>query len=237
VVLHRCHFDQVSSTQDEARRVWKEKDLGPTDLLAVTASTQAQGRGRQGRVWHSQSAENLYLTVAFDASFVPQAHWSLWPLYFAELVWEQLSVEGLCLKWPNDLVFLSSDRFEKCGGILIEVHKGTFFCGLGLNWTDADFQGSRALFTRSAPSKEEWVEALLESLQERRNSPQFLKLFQSCPERLWRGPMAWMEGWALSDKVSRVHGLGTKGELLAIQDGKIRSVVSGELRLLNPKEG
>ena len=234
--MHRFHFDHVGSTQDEARRLWREKDLGPSDLLAVTAGTQAQGRGRQGRVWHSQSVENLYLTLAFDASLVPQSHWALWPLFFAELVWKQLGVEGLSLKWPNDLVFLNADGFQKSGGILNEVHRGTFFCGLGLNWTNADFEGSRALFRQSAPSKESWVEALLEQLQNAWSSADYLDQLQTCPERLWSGSMSWMKGWVLSDGVSQVHGLGTKGELLAICDGKIRSVVSGELRLLNPKE-
>ena len=54
------HYDELESTNDEARRLTGE---GAPHGTAIVARTQRAGRGRLGRTWHSPDAGNLYLSL------------------------------------------------------------------------------------------------------------------------------------------------------------------------------
>jgi BirA family transcriptional regulator, biotin operon repressor / biotin---[acetyl-CoA-carboxylase] ligase len=122
-------FDEIDSTNEEARRRSSAGDLGPCWL---TARTQTAGRGRLGRDWDSPKG-NLFATALFE---FPK------PLTEATLVCfsaglavidaaRALGVEAdaLRLKWPNDI--LVGDA--KLAGILIETgqSRGRLWMGAG----------------------------------------------------------------------------------------------------------
>lgn len=83
------------------------------------AEQQSQGRGRRGRVWVSPFAKNIYLSLSWTFSGGAQAleGLSLAVGVVAVKALEGLGVEGLSLKWPNDLLY----KGRKLGGILLEM--------------------------------------------------------------------------------------------------------------------
>lgn len=106
------------------------------DPQALLAEHQARGRGRQGRSWHSPFGTNLYLSLGWT---FPQ-----WPPQLTALALatgvavadalQSAGVDGIKLKWPNDLWWNDA----KLGGILIEQRGEAggacrVVIGLGLN--------------------------------------------------------------------------------------------------------
>ena len=100
------------------------------------AERQTAGRGRRGRQWQSPFARNLYMSLAFerDLGFQKLSGLSLVAGVAVVRALEELGVQGLALKWPND-IWLDGN---KLAGILVEL-QGEFqatsrvVIGLGLN--------------------------------------------------------------------------------------------------------
>lgn len=100
------------------------------------ADHQTSGRGRHYRRWISAPGSGVYLSFAYT---FPNRVDKLGGLTLAIGVGvitalQHLDVEGLGLKWPNDIVA----RDGKLGGILTEVQSGrspdmTVVTGIGLN--------------------------------------------------------------------------------------------------------
>jgi biotin-[acetyl-CoA-carboxylase] ligase BirA-like protein len=108
-------FDELDSTNDEAKRLIASNELGP---LWIVAARQTSGRGRLGRNWISTSGNlhaSLILSGDFSPALAPQLGFvaGLATLRAAEAVTGR---SGVALKWPNDLLF---DR-AKLGGVLLE---------------------------------------------------------------------------------------------------------------------
>jgi BirA family biotin operon repressor/biotin-[acetyl-CoA-carboxylase] ligase len=142
--------EPVGSTQDEARRLLRERHGDEAGkCLAVLADQQNQGRGTQGRKWESvpDRAGNLYLTVCVPMDQIPVTL-TLLPLQVGVLVARGVSrLLEACrvsndpsnkkvlatVKWPNDV--LIDDK--KVSGTLIEseVLDGTswLLVGIGVN--------------------------------------------------------------------------------------------------------
>lgn len=97
---------------------------------------QTAGKGRRGRQWHSPYAQNIYCTLGIEKS-LPASHLGLLSILSGIALCEALltcGIEGVQLKWPNDLYF----QRKKLGGILIEskpAANGRYFfaIGFGLN--------------------------------------------------------------------------------------------------------
>ncbi len=108
-------FDELDSTNAEARR---RAEAGETGPLWITAERQSAGRGRRGRAWET-GVGNLAATLltctdrppaeAAQLSFVTA-------LAVHDLVAAYAVPETVRLKWPND-VLLSG---RKVAGILVE---------------------------------------------------------------------------------------------------------------------
>lgn len=112
------HFEQLDSTNEEARRLGEAGEVGP---VWIVADRQTAGRGRRGRGWASPTG-NLMATLL------------LWPDCGAAKAGELAFVAGLAvhdaaaallepakrpalrLKWPNDLLYDGA----KIAGILLE---------------------------------------------------------------------------------------------------------------------
>jgi len=124
---------EVDSTN---RFMLEREDSGESGVRACVAETQTAGRGRRGRGWHSPFGANLYLSVLRRFALAPE---SLPGLSLAVGVavaraMGLLGVQGVALKWPNDIQLGG----EKLGGILLEMSTvGAGSCrvvaGIGIN--------------------------------------------------------------------------------------------------------
>jgi BirA family biotin operon repressor/biotin-[acetyl-CoA-carboxylase] ligase len=113
-------FDEVGSTNDEAKRLAED---GAAAGLVVTAQTQSRGRGRHGRRWSSPPG-NLYATVLLRPD-CPVAASAALSLVSGLALAETLGALGpehleLRLKWPNDVLIGAA----KVAGILLETAAG-----------------------------------------------------------------------------------------------------------------
>ena len=109
--------DTCASTNDLARAHLAERSVSG---WGVCARRQTAGRGRLGRSWSDLGGEQLFLSVALSGGAFRRvvAQLSLAAgVGVAEALAEQ-GVEGVLLKWPNDLI--GSDG-RKLGGILGEA--------------------------------------------------------------------------------------------------------------------
>ena len=105
------------------------------------ADHQTSGRGRHFRRWISAPGAGLYMSFSYTFSRTPRELGGLTLAIGVGVVHalQQLDVEGLSLKWPNDIVALDG----KLGGILTEVQSGrsdnaTVVTGIGLNVASPD---------------------------------------------------------------------------------------------------
>ena len=207
---------------------------------------QTAGRGRMGRRWVSPFGSNIYLSI----------HWQ-YPLPIAELsglslaagvavarCLESLGLEGIELKWPNDVLWQN----RKLAGLLLEVSgeqggPSRIVLGLGLNcridrehaadidqpWADlSQVPGGDGL------SRNTLVSSLLDHLLDTLN--QF--------EREGLTPL--IPAWKLYDsylgklvvvqmgahRMEGVHqGIDQNGALLLLQEGRIQTYYGGEISL------
>ena len=109
-------------------------DDGRVHVLA--AERQTAGRGRRGRVWQSWPGAGLTFSVLWR--FAPAAHvpagLSLVVGLAVARTLEELGVEGVALKWPNDVLI----QGKKLAGILVELSSGrgrglAAVIGIGIN--------------------------------------------------------------------------------------------------------
>ncbi|MBP6750253.1 MAG: biotin--[acetyl-CoA-carboxylase] ligase [Xanthomonadaceae bacterium] len=126
----------IDSTNSELLR----RDTARIGACVLFAEHQTGGRGRQGRVWVSPPACNLYVSIA--RHFVgPVSRLGGLSIAVGVATAEALRALGLDtvgLKWPNDVVIADGARLRKLGGILIESGGGRdgavrAIIGLGLN--------------------------------------------------------------------------------------------------------
>lgn len=126
-------LDAIDSTNDEAAR---QLAAGRPTPFAVLARRQTRGRGRFGRVWHSESTSNLYATFAFRPRVEPERMqtFTLWMGVNVCVLLENFARVMPGIKWPNDIVFDG----RKAGGMLTEARVDAdqirdLVFGLGLN--------------------------------------------------------------------------------------------------------
>ena len=128
------YFPVIDSTNSEAERQLSHHRHAP---FAVASSCQTKGRGRLGRDWHSATADNLYLSVAFEPNIPPQAlqHFTLWVgIHICRALQGFVPKAPLKIKWPNDL----HCNGRKFAGMLTEAKVDadslrSIIFGIGLN--------------------------------------------------------------------------------------------------------
>lgn len=83
------------------------------------AEYQRAGQGRRGKVWHSPPMSNLYCSLnrRFACSMADLSGFSLAVAVMLVEALKEMSIEGLSLKWPNDLWL----QGKKCAGLLIQL--------------------------------------------------------------------------------------------------------------------
>jgi BirA family biotin operon repressor/biotin-[acetyl-CoA-carboxylase] ligase len=114
---YRLHaYPRLASTNDEARRLLRAGDSGPS---VIWARAQTAGRGRDGRCWESPPG-NLYVSVmlrpAGGPGVVAQLGFAM-ALAVRSAIGAALGSEArVGLKWPNDVLV----ERRKIAGILLE---------------------------------------------------------------------------------------------------------------------
>lgn len=110
---------------------------------AVVPEFQTQGRGRHGRQWRSDYAQNALCSVAYYVPCAPNDLGGLSLACGAEIASRLNALlpakERIQLKWPNDLIRLTPTYYDKLGGVLVErtpssdVAGGWVVVGVGVN--------------------------------------------------------------------------------------------------------
>ena len=111
-----CHFDQIDSTNDEAKRL---AELGEPEGTVVTAESQTAGRGRSGRAWITPPGRAIAMSIILRP-IAPALHLTQIALLGGLAVLEGIQrVAGLPaqIKWPNDVLV----RGKKVAGVLAEA--------------------------------------------------------------------------------------------------------------------
>lgn len=123
----------VTSTNDVVASLMREH---PAGAVVCLAEEQTAGRGRRGREWFSPWGRSFYGTLGwvFPEGIAALEGLSLAIGVAVARALRRSGVEGVQLKWPNDLVAGNA----KLGGILIEVQAEAggpcqAIIGLGLN--------------------------------------------------------------------------------------------------------
>ena len=209
------------------------------------AEQQTQGRGRRGKNWVSPFGKNLYMSIAWN---MPTAGASVDGRSLAVGVGvvrglSACGVEGVQLKWPNDLLVDGS----KLGGILIEVsnpklERVEVIVGIGINlqmphasgrtidqnWTDM------ARVTGTRISRNLVAAKLLDSL---------LGMLNTFPQMGFRSYRREWQGYdAFKDRAVEIHignetvagiekGVDDRGALRLQTEMGIRQFVGGEISL------
>lgn len=115
------HFDEIDSTNEEARRRAAAGDEGD---LALHADVQTAGRGRRGRPWVSTLGNLMFsLLLRPKAGPARAAELSFATAIALHEALAQLTGEGFRfqLKWPNDVLLDGA----KVAGILLESATGS----------------------------------------------------------------------------------------------------------------
>jgi BirA family biotin operon repressor/biotin-[acetyl-CoA-carboxylase] ligase len=236
--------DEVDSTN--SRLMQTARELGSHGVVCL-AERQTAGRGRSGRAWVSPFAANLYLSVLwrFEEGHGAAAGLSLAVGVAAARAARRCGMEGVGLKWPNDLLW----RGRKLGGILVEATGESHgpcsvVVGVGLNvnmpaasgrgidqpWVDCrEVAGGRAV------SRNQLAAALLDELLPLLRDYAASGLSAHLPA--WRvlscmlgQPVVLHLGGAQLSGVA--EDVGEDGLLhLRLENGERRAFASGEVRL------
>ena len=126
-------YDEIDSTNAEALRLAKEGEQHGT---LVTAKKQYAGRGRRGRTWESEDADNIYMSLLLRPKFSAQKApmLTLVMAYSVAKVLRERENLDVKIKWPNDLVIGK----KKICGILTEMKMeereiASVIIGVGIN--------------------------------------------------------------------------------------------------------
>ncbi|MGQ9660588.1 MAG: bifunctional biotin--[acetyl-CoA-carboxylase] ligase/biotin operon repressor BirA [Thermochromatium sp.] len=132
----------IDSTNSELLRLAAE---GAPSGSVCLAERQTAGRGRRGREWVSPFGVNVYLSLLWRYPCAPSELGGVSLAIGAALaeILSQIGVQGLSLKWPNDLLW----QRRKLAGLLLEVvgeSQGPchLVVGLGLNLGMTATQGA-----------------------------------------------------------------------------------------------
>ena len=125
-------FEELDSTNQ-----WVIENLSgkPDSSLLCVAESQSSGRGRAGRQWCSPFGGNIYMSFSCVTGVSRKNISALSLVVGLALVrvLREKNIEGLSLKWPNDVLLGG----KKLAGTLIEskINSGQleFIVGIGIN--------------------------------------------------------------------------------------------------------
>jgi len=179
------YFEETASTNDVLR---EKAAAGAPEGCVVISGAQTAGRGRRGKTWVSLPGKGLYLSLLLRPRW--PAGESPFISFFAAVAvaraLERLRVDGVRLKWPNDVLV----NGKKIGGVLIEprVNSGQIefvVVGIGINV-------AHSLEDLQALGKDAATSCLLEGVEVDRDeiAVRVLNEFDLCYYMIQRGDKA-----------------------------------------------
>lgn len=119
------YYDSIPSTMPLAK--------GCPPGTVIVAGEQTAGKGRYGRLWHSEPHSGLYFSVVLADTCDPVVTLAL-GLAVRDAIHRTTRV--VCdLRWPNDILI---DE-KKAAGILTQLEGGTLIAGIGINVNHSAF--------------------------------------------------------------------------------------------------
>ncbi|WP_197706829.1 biotin--[acetyl-CoA-carboxylase] ligase [Sterolibacterium denitrificans] len=244
-----CRFDidVLAECDSSNSRLMARAEAGAPSGTVIVAERQTAGRGRRGRHWTSAPGDSLTFSLLWR--FPPDT--ALDGLSLAVGValaraLEDLGIEGIRLKWPNDVLL----HGRKLAGILIELvsppraaQGPAAIIGVGLNLRlpadlPADVRAGAAALaevTPALPDANQLLAALLAALHAQ------LEPFATAGFAALRG--AWQQRHACADlsvclsddfnppRVGICRGVDADGALLLETPDGLQRIVSGEVSL------
>jgi BirA family biotin operon repressor/biotin-[acetyl-CoA-carboxylase] ligase len=215
-----------------------------------TAEVQNAGRGRRGRTWLAPFGSGVCMSLGWQFAEAPPTFsaLSLAVGVAAVKAFQRLGIEGVGLKWPNDLQW----QGRKLGGILIEMRgesagPAQVIIGIGINMHMpaeirmhlAEHQAAliadvHEIMREKTPTRNVLIGAIVGELL------QMLQTFAT------HGFLPFREQWEQLDTLANAsvkvisgsqttlgtaRGVETDGTLLVEVDGQLRKFVSGEVSL------
>ncbi|SDH09934.1 biotin--[acetyl-CoA-carboxylase] ligase [Nitrosomonas sp. Nm132] len=116
--------------------VTRDKGTHNEKIRVIAAELQTGGRGRRGRQWHTGLGDSLTFSLSWQfqrgVNFLSGLSLAVGVAIIRTLA--SVGINGVTLKWPNDLLF----DFIKLGGVLIELQgdmlgPATAVIGIGIN--------------------------------------------------------------------------------------------------------
>lgn len=235
------YFDKVDSTNTVAKKAAEDGAVHGT--LAV-AEQQTGGKGRRGRSWESPRGTGIWMSLILRPSISPY-HASMLTLVAALAVAEGIkSCTGLqtLIKWPNDIVV----NGKKVCGILTEMSADPdcinyVVVGIGINVSMESFPeeirevaASLLMETGQKVKRSLLISDIMESFE------QYYDTFMETEDMsgLLEEYNQWLANCGRPVRVldpageysGTAEGIDRMGELLVrTEDGKLRSVISGEV--------
>ena len=232
----QIRFDELDSTNSEARRFAEKGELGP---LWISAARQNAGRGRRGKVWDSGQgnlAATLLLRPQAPAAVIGQLSFAA-ALSVADMAQHFAPDVSIQVKWPNDVL----GNGCKLAGILLESGEDSsgrwLAIGIGVNLASfppgTEFPASSlAQLGLAAPSSENALAVLAARFAH------WYDVWMS--EGFEAVRAAWLERAGGLGKSIRARlpdathegvfvGLDASGALLLNQQGQMRAIAAGEV--------
>ena len=244
----KVHFNRIDSTNEEAKRIFREK---PEDApILLWADEQTAGKGRNNREFYSPKNTGLYFSYMYpvkkpkeikDRIFVTTA-----AAVFTAKALRQYAGADAKIKWVND-IYLNE---KKVCGILAEAlfdeAYTAIIVGIGINLTTAEFPDE---IKETASGIGEFDEEKLKELKEQIITSVGNRLtgfFENCEDAAYRKDII-EEYRALSMVIGRevifykhdeekktgiATGIEEDGSLIVtLSDGSKERLASGEIHL------
>jgi BirA family transcriptional regulator, biotin operon repressor / biotin---[acetyl-CoA-carboxylase] ligase len=215
-----------------------------------TAEVQNAGRGRRGRTWLAPFGSGVCMSLGWQFGEAPPTFSALSLAVGVAVVkaFQRLGVEGVGLKWPNDLQW----QGRKLGGILIEMRgesagPAQVIIGIGIN-----MHMPAAIRMNLAEHQAVLIADVHEIMRDKTPTRNVLiaaivgELFQMLQTFASQGFVPFREEWQQLDTLSNApvkvisgsqttlgtaRGVEADGTLLVEVDGQLRKFVSGEVSL------
>lgn len=229
-------FDELDSTNTEARRMVARGEATPAIVLA---DAQSNGRGRMGRSFFSPGGTGLYFSLLFESAQSPKTVLSVTSAAAVAVRRAIRRVSGIevGIKWVNDL-YLND---KKVAGILAESlldsERHCFILGIGINLSTAEFPSDLAstagcLDCHGRIVREALLAEILTQLCPYLEHPEdrsWLDEYRSASTVLGRR-VRWMQGSVTSEGIAEeIDSLGSL--LVRGDDGTLSVLSTGEITL------
>jgi BirA family transcriptional regulator, biotin operon repressor / biotin---[acetyl-CoA-carboxylase] ligase len=247
-LMERC--DVLLTVDSTNRFVAELSPPQPGCWQLCTAEVQNAGRGRRGRSWIAPFGSGVCMSLGWQFAEAPPTFSALSLAVGVAVVkaMDRLGIDGVGLKWPNDLQW----HGRKLGGILIEMRgesagPAQIIIGIGIN-----MQMPAATRMQLAEREAALIADVHEIMRERTPTRNVLigavvaELVQMLQTFTTQGFVPFQEEWHRLDTLANApvkvisgsqttfgtaRGVETDGALRVEVDGQLRTFVSGEVSL------